>query len=165
MCDVTLGPGLQCSWLQLAKVGAKWLETSGPPLPAHTQHTDTNQVMKNRSAMAIIQSSSLIRFLDPVICEPGLKPCPCVSWERETWELGVTFFSHSAPSVLPSALPERAIKPKHPHHFYPVLSRSEITTSTASIYKEINNFNFYPFFITAGAFLVVVTTAITLLEF
>ena len=23
MCDVTLGPGLQCSWLQLAKVGAK----------------------------------------------------------------------------------------------------------------------------------------------
>ena len=60
------------------------------PRPAHTRARDLNQVMKNRSGHRIIQSSSLIRFRGPVICVPGLKPCPCVC---VMWEPGVTFFS------------------------------------------------------------------------
>ena len=79
MLLVAPGPSAQgCSWPRSGPSDSRHL---GPDT-AHTFATDLNQVMKNRSGPAIIQSSSLIRFLGPVLCEPELKPSPCVSRVR-----------------------------------------------------------------------------------
>ena len=125
------------------------------PGPTHTRARDLNQVMKNRSGHRIIQSSSLIRFLGPVICVPGLKPCPCVCDVRTGGHF-LLIVHQTRFHARYTRVWERAIKPKHTHHSL-LLSRSEITSQQFQFLSIFHH--------SRSIFLVVVTTAITLPEF
>ena len=130
------------SWLQLSKVGVE-----GPggniwdPRSAHTQTRDLNQVMKNRSGHKIIQSSSLIRFHVAVICEWGLKPCPCVCvmWEHRGRSLSSLIVHLTRLHARYTRVWERAIKPKHTHHSLLLSFQISEITSTISIFIHFSS--------------------------
>ena len=119
------------------------------PGPRPHAGRDLNQVMKNRSSPAIIQSSSLIRFLGPVICERGLKPCPCVLvW---MWDQGsLSHTAHSA-TVLHARYTQMWDCSKAQKEHPDLWSSLPVVLSRSGI-KAINNLKFYPFFITVGYF-------------
>ena len=129
MLLVAPGPRAQgCSWPRSGPSDSRHLGSAPPTQRA----TDTNQVMKNRSGPAIIQSSSLIRFLGPVICEPWLKPSPCVFSCENLGSLSslivhLVCFQARCWSALQSPST-------------PVLSRSEITLTASTRRSTISIF-------------------------
>ena len=132
------------------------------PGPRPHAGRDLNQVMKNRSSPAIIQSSSLIRFLGPVICERGLKPCPCVLvWMWDQGSLSHTAHSaHSAPRTLHSDV--RLIQSTEGTPGPLVITPCRAFQIWDQSYQQ---FKVLSIFHHSRVFLVVVTTAITLPEF